>query len=78
MRLRNMRVLLRRLVVRLVERACKFRQELLRELEREPDHWFRALHELTGVNPVPESAQGRVPDMAHAWIDWGRQKGFRW
>jgi hypothetical protein len=31
----------------------------LGELEREPDHWFRALHALTGANPMPpESRQG--------------------
>src|SRR2546423_1452384 len=41
---------------------------LLRELEREPDHWFRALHALTGANPVPESSRGKVHEMALAWL----------
>jgi hypothetical protein len=50
---------------------------LLRELEREPDHWFRALYALTGVNPVPEASQGRLLEMAQAWLDWGRTEGFR-
>ena|SRR6266849_1684667 len=51
---------------------------LLRELEREPDHWFRALHALTGANPVPAASQGKVREMAAAWLRWGRDQGYRW
>jgi hypothetical protein len=50
---------------------------LLRELEREPDHWFRALHALTGANPVPSEARGNVREMAAAWLRWGRQQGYQ-
>ena len=49
---------------------------ILRELAREPDHWSRALHELTGANPVPDSARGRLDAMADAWLAWGRQQGY--
>ncbi len=51
---------------------------LLRELDREPDHWFRALHALTAANPVLEGSQGKVREMAQAWITWGREQGYRW
>jgi len=51
---------------------------LLQELEREPDHWFRALHALTGADPVPEESRGKVREMAVAWIHWGREHGYRW
>lgn len=51
---------------------------LLRELEREPDHWFRALHALTGADPVPVASRGKVADMAAAWLRWGRKQGYRW
>jgi hypothetical protein len=50
---------------------------LLRELEREPDHWFWALKVLTGANPVPEEQRGKVREMAKCWVDWGRKHGFR-
>src|ERR1700693_5276062 len=43
---------------------------LLRELEREPDHWFRALHALTGANPVPETSCGKIQEMTAAWFSW--------
>ena len=51
---------------------------LLRELQRDPDHWFRALHALTGTNPVPVASRGKVGEMAEAWIRWGREQGYHW
>jgi hypothetical protein len=51
---------------------------LLRELEREPDHWFRALHVLTGADPVPAESRGQVDEMAAAWVRWGREQGYQW
>jgi hypothetical protein len=51
---------------------------LLRELEREPDHWFRALHALTGADPVPPESRGKVREMAAAWLRWGREQGYQW
>jgi len=51
---------------------------LLQELEREPDHWFVALHTLTGVNPAPESTKGKVREMAGAWLRWAHDNGYRW
>lgn len=51
---------------------------LLAELEREPDHWFLALHSLTGASPVPEESRGRLNEMAAAWIRWGKENGFSW
>jgi hypothetical protein len=49
---------------------------LLEELQREPDHWFWALEAITLENPVPPEARGNIDDMARAWIEWGRQKGY--
>jgi hypothetical protein len=51
---------------------------ILAELEREPDHWFFALHEITGASPVPAHSRGKLQEMAKAWIDWGRKHGYRW
>ena len=49
---------------------------LLEELQREPDQWFWALEAITLENPVPVEARGKVDEMARAWIEWGRQKGY--
>jgi hypothetical protein len=51
---------------------------ILAELEREPDHWFLALHELTDANPVPNESRGRLKEMAAAWTAWGKKKGLSW
>jgi hypothetical protein len=45
---------------------------LLRELEKEPVHWFEALKAITGQDPVPAKDWGNIPAMASAWLEWGR------
>ena len=49
---------------------------LLLELKRSPDFWFAALRSLTGADPVPKEAAGKIKLMARAWIEWGREKGY--
>jgi hypothetical protein len=49
---------------------------LLRDLEREPVHWFEALRAITGEDPVPREAWGNIPAMAAAWLAWGRARSF--
>lgn len=49
---------------------------LLKELEREPNHWFWALRAITGVNPVKPENRGRIKRMAQDWLDWGRDHGY--
>lgn len=51
---------------------------ILRELERQPDHWFWALQAITGVDPVPADARGNMRDMAGAWVAWGKDNGLTW
>ncbi|WP_414513389.1 hypothetical protein [Nostoc sp. PCC 9305] len=51
---------------------------IMRELEREPDHWFWALSAITGANPVKAEQRGRLQQMAVAWIEWGKANGYRW
>jgi hypothetical protein len=46
---------------------------ILRELEREPDHWFWALEAITGENPVPPTDRGRLNEMARAWLRWASE-----
>lgn len=51
---------------------------LLRDMESHHTHWFIALREITGANPVPESAAGNVPAMVKAWSTWARATGYQW
>jgi type I restriction enzyme M protein len=49
---------------------------ILRELETRPAYWFAALSEITGAEPVPESARRSVKKTAAAWLEWGRGQGY--
>jgi hypothetical protein len=49
---------------------------LLRELQREPDHWFWALKAITGVDPVEPRQRGQIGEMAEAWLRWAREQGL--
>lgn len=49
---------------------------ILSELQKNSDHWFAALHEITGANPVPADKAGIVPEMRKAWLEWGEKHGF--
>jgi len=49
---------------------------ILKELEKEPDHWFWALEAITGENPVGENEAGDLEAPARAWVQWGKQKGI--
>ena len=51
---------------------------LLRDLEENHTHWFCAMREITGADPIPESAAGNIPQMAEAWLHWARDNGYRW
>lgn len=49
---------------------------LLRDLEREPAHWFEALQAITGADPVPREHWGNITAMRADWLAWGRQRGL--
>ena len=51
---------------------------LLQRLAERPDHWFAALHQITGASPVPPESRGRFREMIDAWLEWGRQQGYTW
>lgn len=48
---------------------------ILEELRREPDQWFWALEAISGEDPVPPEARGKIRLMADAWIRWGEGRG---
>ena len=51
---------------------------LLRDLEDNQTHWFCALREITGADPIPESAAGNIPEMVQAWLCWAKDNGYQW
>jgi hypothetical protein len=51
---------------------------LLHDLEANHTHWFAALRDITGAQPIPRSAAGNVPKMVEAWLRWAKHNGYRW
>jgi hypothetical protein len=47
-------------------------------MEQNQTHWFYALRQITGANPIPDSAAGRIPEMVSAWLRWAKANGYRW
>ncbi|MGD0288504.1 MAG: hypothetical protein ABSC63_02455 [Candidatus Binataceae bacterium] len=47
---------------------------IFEEMADTPDFWFRALQQITTVNPVlPNSSFSQA---VSAWLDWGRKHGY--
>lgn len=44
--------------------------------ENGPDHWFAALMELTGADPVPKEHAGNISEMALDWFHWAEEKTY--
>ena len=51
---------------------------LFKELERNVDSWFWALHAITEADPSPPEARGDGQAMAKAWLEWAEHNGYRW
>jgi len=49
---------------------------ILNDLEKEPDHWFWALKEITGQDPVKPDNMGNILGMTEDWLCWGRDNGY--
>ncbi len=45
---------------------------ILRELQARPDHWFWALHAISGDDPVRPGAT--FDEAVDAWLKWGRER----
>lgn len=61
---------------RIIEMGDQAVPLILEELEREIDHWFPALRQLTGASPVPEESKGNLTKMRDAWLGWGRGEEY--
>ena len=49
---------------------------ILERMQSQGGHWFQALHEITGANPVKPEDRGNILAMQTSWLDWGRRNGL--
>ncbi len=50
---------------------------ILKELEKNPNHWFWALKAIAGEDPVNPEDRGKIAKMAEAWLKWGKENGYK-
>ena len=49
---------------------------ILQRMQAQGGHWFYALREITGANPVRPDDRGKVAKMQASWLEWGEANGF--
>ena len=49
---------------------------ILERLERHPHCWLPALRSITGVDPAPPAAQGKIREVIAEWLEWGKRNGY--
>ena len=49
---------------------------ILERMKSQGGHWFHALPDITGANPVKPTERGNVPAMQEAWLEWGERNGY--
>ena len=49
---------------------------ILERMRSQGGHWFHALPDITGANPVKPTERGNVPAMQEAWLEWGARNGY--
>ena len=49
---------------------------ILQKLQFEVGHWFPALRELTGSNPVSPDHRGNMELMRQDWLQWGKDNRY--
>ena len=64
--------------LRIIGMGKKVLPFILRELEREPHHWFIALEAITGDNPISQEHIGNVREMTEDWLIWAKGVGYEW
>lgn len=51
---------------------------ILKDLQESDAAWFQALREITGNHPVPAESCGKLREVTNAWLNWGRERGYKW
>lgn len=49
---------------------------ILERMRTQGGHWFRALHDITGADPVKPADRGNVAAMVESWLNWGADNGY--
>jgi hypothetical protein len=60
-------------IIGLGESALPF---ILRDLQKENNHWFVALRAIAKTSPIKSEDAGKMKNMREAWLKWGMDNGY--
>ena len=49
---------------------------ILERMRSQGGHWFEALQQLTGADPVSPADHGKIRAMQNSWLQWGERNGY--
>lgn len=48
---------------------------ILERMRAQGGHWFEALQQITGADPVSPADYGNIAAMQNSWLQWGEDRG---
>ena len=49
---------------------------ILERMSSQGGHWFEALQQITGEDPVSPADFGNIAAMQNSWLQWGQDHGY--
>ena len=49
---------------------------IMERMQAQGGHWFHALRDITGANPIQPADRGKISAMQKAWLEWGEANGY--
>jgi len=49
---------------------------ILERMRSQGGHWFEALQQITGADPVSPADYGKIAAMQNSWLQWGEDRGY--
>lgn len=49
---------------------------IMERMQAQGGHWFEALQQITGTDPVSSTDHGNIAAMQNSWLQWGERNGY--
>ena len=49
---------------------------ILERIRSQGGHWFEALQQITGADPVSPADYGNIAAMQNSWLQWGERNDY--
>ena len=49
---------------------------IMERMRSQGGHWFEALQQITGADPISPADYGNIAAMQNSWLQWGKRNGY--